>query len=1510
VADTKRVDIGIYGQDHLSPTLNKLGTAMGGASGAAKNVALAAGAAAVGGIAALTAGSVEAVSTFTQFEKALSGVAAVSGLYKEAMSSNAEASAAAKGQMQALHDLDLKLGKDTVFSAREAAQGMEELVKGGVSVQDVLNGAAAATLNLAAAGEVSLPKAAEIASNSMAMFGIKGDGMAHVADLIAGAANASSLSVTDFGYSLQMAGAMAAQVGLSFDDTAQAIAVLGQMGLKGSDAGTSLKTFLANLQPRTKDDIALFKELGLMQEQLITGANKTGNAFFDAQGKVKGMAEIAGLLQDALKDMSSQEQADALYKMFGSDAIRAASIFAKQGAEGFREMADAMSKVTAEEVATARLDNLAGSIEQMKGSAETLAIMFGERLAPGVRVAVDEITGFLNKLMESPDAMAAVAGVGDAFGSAVQGVLNAISGAQDAVSGLVSWYQSLDATQQTAIGGFAAGATAALALTAVIVGLGPPLVAAIAGFAALTVAMGPISLAIVGIAAVAGLLGAAWATNFLDIQTHTANALSAIQTFGAAIMAGDWQTAFSGWGEAASGASQAIADEISGLSTGVAGWFDEMANAALGWVGELTGSVIAGVQSFIDGVIAAGAQLVADVARWAEPFVTWSADVLRIGRIIATFYALEFLELLGQMVAPLVAWTVDRARDLSQWVSDAWNAASGFLGGYWSGFSAWLASVVGPVAAWAGDRVRDLSQWVNDAWTAASGFLAAFWGSLAEWLSTTASSIAAAVTEWVTALSEWAGQVWVSVHDYLKTLALQILGWVSDTASSLATAALRLGGQLVDGFVTGIQNNVGRAVGAIQSWAESVVKAAQDKYKIESPSKVFYEIGVNVMQGFIDGIDAKLSDVIDAVTDLGETTIDTANAVLQNAPSRRLRQVGEDLVYGLSAGVYAATPDAVAAVTTMATTAINTAKRKIGGMGRVAEELGMEIVDGVTSGLKAHGQTVIDEACKTGHKAVKQIADCAEHEAPKAMRQATEAVARETRSHGERELGAAGRAVGQAFAKAVGPEVEEVLSKGLGKMTTARLEREIQDGAYHYARTEYRAYMEELARQSAYYLKQRTGLMGWDPHRAPIPVYNVAQGREAITSWSEAFANGVADGFPGSFSARVRTGGGLARVGQEIGAQLGQTIGQATADAYVNHIAARSDEIRRRVGGIQGVDAESPFGRHGRGLMSPYEADQYPYLSNPQAQEAMRKRAAAMQEEWARIWEETSRRRVGGLQGIDSFGNNAAKQFGEAFVHGTAAAAPDIARDTVESLQSAIRKELLEAGKDAGKEFVKGFREQAKKDLAKIGSALMPPGTDYGFDSAPTGKPGVGPGGAFNALMASMRQMSGGQWETYLQDWLQRLGMGNTTFSPVGGKTRDEMMEWLAGLISTGWVGANGWRRLLNFDGDLFNHPFDQGIERAAGPAPKRGLAEGGIVRRPILTWIGEGWESEAVAPLSDLKSYIRGAVSEGGGGAQVVHQTWNVNTTLDLERLADRVAEKLGRRTRSLQLSGGIGVS
>lgn len=286
-------------------------------------------------------------------------------------------------EVESIRQRALELGKSTKFSALEAAQGMTELLKAGINVKDVLGDASQAALDLAAAGDLSLPEAAEIMSTSMNAFGMKDPTKA--ANLLAGAANASATDVHELKYALSQVSNVAGGLGLTMEDVSTGLAVFAQNALKGSDAGTSMKTMLQRLIPTTKPAVEAFAKVGLLEAD-------GGSAFYDAQGKIKSMEQIADLLHNSMKDLTKEQQSTLLNDMFGSDAIRGGLVLIKEGAEGIRKMRQEMTKFTASSVATEKLNNAKGAIEQLRGAFETFQIEAFAPLEPAITKVANAFT--------------------------------------------------------------------------------------------------------------------------------------------------------------------------------------------------------------------------------------------------------------------------------------------------------------------------------------------------------------------------------------------------------------------------------------------------------------------------------------------------------------------------------------------------------------------------------------------------------------------------------------------------------------------------------------------------------------------------------------------------------------------------------------------------------------------------------------------------------------------------------------------------------------------------------------------------------------------------------------------------------------------------------------------------------------------------------------------------------------------------------------------------------------
>ena len=315
-----------------------------------------------------------------EFEKTLNTLGAVAGVQGK--------------ELKNLEKLAIDMGKSTVFSANEAAAAMLELAKGGIAEADIRAGALRGTLLLAAAGGTDLATAAGIASNAMNTFGLNGRDMNKVANALAGGANASTASVESLGQALSQVGPGAVNAGLDINETVAALAAFDSAGIKGSDAGTSLKTMLANLVPQTDKAEQAMKNLGL--------------DFTKRNGDFVSLGNVAQQLQDKLGGLSESERSRALSTIFGSDATRAATVLMKEGSQGLAKYVKATKdQKAAQGAANAAMKGLPGALERLSGAWETFRLQIGKALAPGVvagaHVLADAMGGLVPFVQRNAD---------------------------------------------------------------------------------------------------------------------------------------------------------------------------------------------------------------------------------------------------------------------------------------------------------------------------------------------------------------------------------------------------------------------------------------------------------------------------------------------------------------------------------------------------------------------------------------------------------------------------------------------------------------------------------------------------------------------------------------------------------------------------------------------------------------------------------------------------------------------------------------------------------------------------------------------------------------------------------------------------------------------------------------------------------------------------------------------------------------------------------------------------
>lgn len=349
--------------------------------------------------AAVAVGVGMAIKSYAEFDKAMSEVQA--------------ATHASSGDMEQLRASAIEAGADTAYSAREAADAISELSKAGVGTKDILSGGLAGSLSLAAAGGLEVADAAELAATALVQFKLSGSQIPHVADLLSAGAGKAQGSVEDLGAALNQSGLIAASTGLSIEETTGGLAAFASAGLLGSDAGTSFKTMLQSLTPNSKEAAAEMNKLGIHA--------------YDNQGKFVGLSKFAGILQDSMRGLSDEQRNASMKIIFGSDAVRAANVLYEQGASGIADWTTAVNDAGyAATTAAIKQDNLAGDIEKLGGSLDSVFLKSGsganDVLRGLVRTAesfVDAIGNIPGPILQMATGFAAVAGgaalVGGAF---------------------------------------------------------------------------------------------------------------------------------------------------------------------------------------------------------------------------------------------------------------------------------------------------------------------------------------------------------------------------------------------------------------------------------------------------------------------------------------------------------------------------------------------------------------------------------------------------------------------------------------------------------------------------------------------------------------------------------------------------------------------------------------------------------------------------------------------------------------------------------------------------------------------------------------------------------------------------------------------------------------------------------------------------------------------------------------------------------------------------------------
>ncbi len=377
----------------------------------------------------VTAAGTAAVTTAANFESSMSKVSAVSGASGE--------------ELEKLGKKARELAAQSKFSASEAAEGLNYMAMAGWKTEDMLDGLEG-VMNLAAASGENLGTTSDIVTDALTAFGLKASDSGHFADVLAAASSNANTNVSMMGETFKYAAPVAGALGFSVEDTAEAIGLMANAGIKGSQAGTSLRTIMTNLAGDVK----------------ICGTNigEVTIATTNADGSMRALSDILADCRVAFSGLSESEKAAAAETLVGKNAMSGFLALMNAGEDDINKLSGAIDTCdgSAKRMADTMNNNLQGQLTILKSALEELAISFGELLLPAVTSIVKALQGVVNFLNGLPEPIKKVVMVIALVAATLGPVLIVIGKVVSAIGTIMTLAPKIAAAINTAKTAFAA----------------------------------------------------------------------------------------------------------------------------------------------------------------------------------------------------------------------------------------------------------------------------------------------------------------------------------------------------------------------------------------------------------------------------------------------------------------------------------------------------------------------------------------------------------------------------------------------------------------------------------------------------------------------------------------------------------------------------------------------------------------------------------------------------------------------------------------------------------------------------------------------------------------------------------------------------------------------------------------------------------------------------------------------------------------------------------------------
>lgn len=798
-----------------------------------------------------------AVKVTSDFESAMSKVSAISG--------------ATGGDLDALNKKAQEMGAKTKFSATESAEAFTYMAMAGWKTEDMLSGIDG-IMSLAAADGLDLATTSDIVTDALTAFGLSASDSGHFADVLAKASSNANTNVSMLGESFKYAAPVAGALGYSAEDTAIALGLMANAGIKGSQGGTALRGSLTRLIKPTDDAAALMEQYGL--------------SMTNADGSMKSLGEVMNMLRDRLGGLTEAEQAQVAAQIFGQEAMSGMLAIINASDSDYAKLTDAIYDAdgAAQQMADTMLDNLSGQLTLLKSALEGLAIQFGEILMPYIKQFVTWLQNLTQRLQELTPEQKEQVVKWAAIAAAIGPVLMVLGKLTTSVGSIITTFGKIPGA----------------------------LVKAKSAFTAVSAAIGGISAPVVAVVAVIGVLIAAfanlWKTNeefrnkmtaiwdgikskFESFAQGIVDRLNALgfdfENFGEVVKAiwdgfcsvlapifeaafeiissvlgtvldvltgildvfigiftGNWEQCWNGIKEIFAGIWNGLVGILQSLGNMLLGIFD----AVCGWFGTTWDETWTNIKQFF-------------VDTW-NGITTFFSNVINAIKTAVSNFITTIINFFAQLPTNIANFITNAYNSVVTWVSNMVAKAREMGQNFLNAVVSFFTQLPGQVLQFITSAFNNVQMWATNMANKAREMGTNFINNVVSFIQQLPDKIKQYLDSAINNLKTWVTQMGQKGTEAVQSLINNVMS----AASGIASKVMSIGTDIVTGVWNGIKNAVGWFTDKVKGFFSGIVNSVKKVLGIGSPSKVFRdEIGKWLPPGVVQGFEAAMPSAMKAI---------------------------------------------------------------------------------------------------------------------------------------------------------------------------------------------------------------------------------------------------------------------------------------------------------------------------------------------------------------------------------------------------------------------------------------------------------------------------------------------------------------------------------------------------------------------------------------------------------------------------------------------------------------------